>query len=418
MSRLSSRIEMRHKLVLMICLLLSIYTVISSETLSLLMGFNRSYNTINNNLMNGHKRGVRNNDENGVLLNYHLPNLSDYQIHKYYEQLIDGKYCLIEGTNWTQTQTNAINGCICVNGYFGNDCGIPSIVFNSLLNRMNMSDIVVKRVSKPKRIVLSVVLFPTYDSLSFLSFMNNSFHSLSNFIDLFIINQIQFIQTNNNNNSNNKLWNIYFNDNKSANNSTNSTSNNLIENSYGLKEILNKELKQFSDIVLFESIGLNLEEVVKIDINEFQNYVLSNLWTLVKRRVSEFRPNDIICFTWNSFPILDVIKFVKHYEIVSQPIKLASFVTQSNVNNYSLNLSRFYDPVLVNNNNIMNIALTFEYLSLLCRYDFELFLKNECMDDKKHVQKFVDTYGPIDLWTIGNYSLNASATFYCSNCFI
>jgi len=48
------------------------------------MGFNRNYNTINNlnNLMDEHKRGVRNNDENGVLLNYHLPNLSDYQIHK------------------------------------------------------------------------------------------------------------------------------------------------------------------------------------------------------------------------------------------------------------------------------------------------------------------------------------------------
>jgi hypothetical protein len=386
------------------------------------MGFNRNYNTINNNLnnsMNEHKRGVRNYDENGVLLNYHLPNLSDYQIDKYYEQLIDGKYCLTEGTNWTQT--NAINSCICLNGYFGNDCGIPSIVFNSLLNRMNINDMVVKRVSKPKRIVLSVVLFPNYDSLSFLSFINNSFHSLSNFIDLFIINQIQLIQTNNNNNNNNnneKLLNIYFNDSKSANNSKNSANNNLIENSYDLKEIFNKELKQFSDIVLFESIGLNLEEVAKIDFNEFQYYVLSKLWTLVKRRVSEFRPNDIIFFTSNSFPILDIIKFIKHYEIVSQPIKLVSFVTQSKMNNSSLNLSHFYDPVLVNNNNVINIALTFEYLSLLCRYDFEPFRKNQCMDDERHVQKFVDTYGPIDLWTIGNYSLNASATYYCSDCFI
>jgi len=158
--------------------------------------------------------------------------------------------------------------------------------------------------------------------------------------------------------------------------------------------------------------------VAKIDFNEFQNYVLSKLWTLVKRRVSEFRPNDIICFTSNSFPIVDIIKFVKHYSTVSQPIKLVSFVTQSNMKNSSQNLSHFYDPLLVNNNNVMNIALTFEYLSLLCRYDFELFLKNQCVDDKTHVQKFVDTYGSIDLWTIGNYSLNASATYYCSNCFI
>src|ERR1700761_8460829 len=93
-----SKIQLKHKIILIICLTLSCYTIITSETISLWIGFDRNYNKNANNLLENNyyrKRGVRTIDRNGNLLYYHLPNLTDYHIIYYYKPIGGHHLCHI-----------------------------------------------------------------------------------------------------------------------------------------------------------------------------------------------------------------------------------------------------------------------------------------------------------------------------------
>ena len=94
--------------------------------------------------------------------NYDIFSLKDTSTtHDYFTRINDKVVCYTVGTNisasWDQQK------CVCIpNQYFGKDCGIPSVIWNTGNNSQLLPKII-KRRNLPRRIILGVYLDDEYD---------------------------------------------------------------------------------------------------------------------------------------------------------------------------------------------------------------------------------------------------------------
>lgn len=425
-THLSTRLQFKHKIVLLICLSLSCYTIITSETISLLIGFDKNFSKASKNPIQTNydrRHGFRTTDSNGNLLYYHLPNLTDYHIIYFYKPIADnGRHlCHVLGTDWNQTNTRLKTSnseeieCVCADGYSGPDCGVPSTVYTSL-SHINTSRLKIKRLSKPNRLVLSVILYlpdemSTEVSLSFFKHVNSTLSSLSELVDLFIITRI--ITIDENRTASDDLFRCGPN---AVPNSVNMSANCTKESqnkSVDITNLFSSQWNRFSDIVLYSTVNLTRNQLSKVGANDLHLYVMSKVWNTCVQSVTDFRPNDFLIFmSSNTFPLKPIVMFLKHYSGYPEPIKLLSHSKKWSKLDRSGDTAWkvLNNPVIANNNRLVNIAVTFEYLSLLCRYDFQLFKTNLCVNNQPNVGKFNRTYWPIKYWSIGDRNrLNQSA---------
>lgn len=70
----------------------------------------------------------------------------------YFTLLPNGMTCFTEGTDFIKTNSNSIlDGCSCVPGYFGRDCGIPEPVWYSCRQLANCSEFKARKT--PRRLI-------------------------------------------------------------------------------------------------------------------------------------------------------------------------------------------------------------------------------------------------------------------------
>ena len=428
-THLSTRLQLKHKIILLICLSLSFYTIITSETLSLLIGFDKNFSKASKDPLQTNydrRHGFRTTDSNGNLLYYHLPNLTDYHIIYFYKAIADnGRHlCHVLGTDWNQTNTRLKTSkkleeieCVCTDQYAGPDCGMPSMVYTAL-EQINTLKLQIRRLSKPNRLVLSVILYLPEDqsvdlSHSYFKYLNSTLNSLSELIDFFVITRINIIDVNKtqSDDPSNCKPNANITDQKSVSISANCTKESH-NKSLDINKLLSSQWNRYSDIVLYSTVNLTVDQLNKVGVNDLHLYLMSKVWNTCVQSVTDFRPNDFLIFmSSNTFPIKSIVMFLKHYSGYPEPIKLVTYSKrwpksgsvrdQSGQSRDSV-WNALNDPVIANNNRLVNIAVTFEYLSLLCRYDFQLFKNNLCVNNKPKVGKFNQTYWPIKYWSIGD----------------
>lgn len=77
--------------------------------------------------------------------------LSD-DTRSYFTHLPNGLTCFTDGADLIKTSSNLkSDGCTCVTGYFGSDCGIPEPVWNSCRQLKNCSDFKARKT--PRRLI-------------------------------------------------------------------------------------------------------------------------------------------------------------------------------------------------------------------------------------------------------------------------
>lgn len=382
----------RRKLVIFILLFIIIYLLVSTDILASLFW----PNIINkpDPQIGIQMKSQRTYDENGKLIYYHLPDLNENYFLNYYEKISTGKYCSKQGTDFLYSFAT----CNCIDGYYGPDCGIGPTVWESLPDKNGIS-----LMRRPKRIVLSVIFYPSSNLFDLIRFVNSSMMQLSDLVDLFIISEIVIKSSNVKNESNFEVKN----------------------NSSGIEAEMeltclndafqHGPLAQYSDLVILQPIKVNQSDFSDMNFAKLESFVYESLWSTSIKRLTDFRHNDVLIYMdWNTVPSREIMNFLKFYHGFPEPIKLTTFVPEKQMQNISLPLEFFEFLDVSNENYATNIALSFEYINLLCRYDYNEFMKTQCLNSEHYVKKFISTYWSINMWNIMDN--NIPPTNICLDC--
>lgn len=382
----------RRKLVIFILLFIIIYLLVSTDILASFFW----PNIINkpDTQIGIQMKSQRTYDENGKLIYYHLPDLNENYFQNYYEKISTGKYCSKQGTDFLYSFAT----CNCIDGYYGSDCGIGPAVWQSLSDKNNIS-----LMKKPKRIVLSVIFYPSSNLEDLIRFVNSSMMQLSDLVDLFIISEIVIKSSTVKNQSDFEVRN---------NLSVISPKMELTSLNHAFEH---GPLAQYSDLVILQPIKVNQSDFSHMNFAKLESFVYESLWSISIKRLTDFRHNDVLIYMdWNTIPSREIMNFLKFYHGFTEPIKLIASLTEKQTQNISLSEEFFQFLDVSNQNYATNIALSFEYINLLCRYDYNEFVKTQCLKEEHYVKKFISTYWSINMWTIMDN--NIPPTNICLDC--
>lgn len=422
--RIVHRTLFKHRLLLFVCLLFLVYILFSTDSLvthlKIRLLSNRSFVRDTSQ----HKHGQFVSDENGNFMYYHLPNLDDYDIGQYYFELnsngleaynetLTAKYCLRNGTDLVDVQQSSHHQlkCLCKANYTGSECSIPPLINLTVESKLIAN---ISRLRRPRRIVLSLVWL-TYEytdgnrtsKIIRLEHFTRTFEMMARYIDLFIVHELRLL-----------------------------TNESTIDDPYSLKsQFINGLLSKHSEYTLLYSRDIPLDQQNgQIDLEKLEFALMRQSWHLFTTRTTEYRPADLLIFlSINNFIHEDILLYLKYHAglmdiIHLQPIQ-STFLHQSNstlfnITNEAVIISEFKFKSFISMSqnsfpsnysggsfHLKNVIITFEFITFLCNYQFDLFVINYCLVDSKQLDHFKANFWPINLVSIGNGNQNLSCTF-------
>lgn len=437
--------SVKHKIVLFMVIGLVVYSILMSETFSYFLGYDRDFqsksDTFGHRKVIEHKRrSLWSHGANGISI-FHLPDFDETHLAPYYNLSRDGRWCFKEGTNWNLTLSasnkfslNKSSSCVCLPTHFGVDCGIPAPVWYSQLLRQGkrLSDVNIQAVDKPRRIILSVIFYASTEQRNveqLVTFLNHTFNSLTDVVDLFIVGEIKapvkkqkpLIPVTRKNfvyelfpiNST-KVQEVIISLNNSKHDNASMTNNKTSPSN--LSDILKQDsFGRFRNQILHQEVLVNPRKYKDRSLRE--RLVLQYLWSRIFMQVTDFRVNDILIFmSPNIVPRREVIAFLKVYDNFPEPIK---FIVADHDDDISVNFvdnrskekeekmqkseiasEEYYE--YINANHAFNFAITFEYVSLLCRFNLNSYIESECTNNETYFKKFIDSFWPISYWQLGD----------------
>lgn len=373
-----------------------------------------------------HQIGQIVSNRNGSFLYFHLPSLNDFNIERDFYRLnsfgvqvkndsIASKYCLRRGSAVADVQGQNQILCVCKSNYSGSECAIPSVVHQTVDQKITKA---IRRLRRPRRILASLI-WPTYEYEVFnqtnkelrLQKFADTLAMMSQYVDLFIIHEISIVP--------------------------NATTK-ISDDQYSLANQFKKGLlvKHAMYTLLFsKSIVYQPYSKIALDLTNFEFEAVRKSWNLFSRQITEYRPADIILFlSIKNFPSESLLLYLKYHtgltDIVHMmPIHLFSVhgnehnsltaytsvdqeATPTKVNSF-LDVSK----VQLSSGNLYhlkNVITTFEYLTYLCRFNFDRFLANYCLTEQPSVDRFQANFWSINLVGVGSTRTNLSATFTIS----
>lgn len=342
---------------------------------------------------------------NGSFMYFHLPSLNDYNIENDYFSFNDGaKYCLKSGT--LAADVDAVNPffCACKSNYSGDDCAIPRLV---RIATERYSDLVITKLAKPRRLVLSLIWFPGHrsneSSWTGLDQLKQTLDALAPYTDLFIIHDVQ-----------------------------------LGEQEDPVDDDLPHPSIQYQlekgSLRRFQSITIPLTHTItpdspKFNLDRFEYELMKKSWMILTKQVTEYRPSDLLfLMSVNNFPKAELLTYFKHHAGIDDIVHLMpihSWLVEGNgtllasTNNYLVNIrvdsivDKPIPELLVYH--LKNVLVTFQFVSFLCRYDFDHFSHNYCLSDQELVKQFVRNFWNIHKTQLGSDNdlrINSTTTIF------
>ncbi|CAL1271808.1 unnamed protein product [Larinioides sclopetarius] len=283
---------------------------------------------------------------------FHIPLLNDVDMGTFYQEIKSNVWCLKFGTELSKSKKEG--KCVCVENWFGLDCGIPAAAWKSgFLREGKNSNVEIRRRRKPRRII---VLYAVDDQSDLLEI---NIHNAFLFIDVALTIEGK---------------------------DHDPSVLNLVKDGY-LAEYQNKIIP----------IQLNRSYVVEKE-DQWSVFMLKELWKVVWKRLADFRPDDIFLFSHVSSIISkDVVLFLKLYDGYPEPF----FFELRPL------LFKFWRQMKSNSTNAKFVPFkprgcTFQYIASLCDYEVSNFFSNSCYNDLEHKKHFEKNYWSLAGWVIGN----------------
>lgn len=341
-----------------------------------------------------HKFGQLVESSNGSLLYFHLPSLKDYSVEKDYFELNSiefsdnnkpsKKYCLKDGADINEIQSENLFYCICKQNYTGPRCSIPFNIKSVLDVQKNIQ---LYHLQRPRRILISLICFFNYsDNYTINEFKIKEFHdkfaAIAEFADLFVIHEIQLA-------------------------TTNSENKNLLR-----RHFTDGILKQFNQFTLIYNSSIDHNQATSINLNKFEFEKMRLSWDIFTSRVTEYRPEDILLFfSINNFPKRELLLFLKHHGGISDIFRLNPIFTWKFNSNFTLSQQKQSQKRNSKESSsvyhLQNLIVSFEYISFLCRYNFLNFVSHYCLNQKETVKRFQNNF-----WKIHAANINNSVEYF------
>ncbi|GFS35848.1 beta-1,4-mannosyl-glycoprotein 4-beta-N-acetylglucosaminyltransferase [Nephila pilipes] len=283
---------------------------------------------------------------------FRIPLLSDKDMTIFYIEIISNVWCLKLGTDLIKSKVKG--KCVCVNSWFGLDCGIPAAVWkSSFLQEGKNTGVEIRRRKKPRRII---VFFAVDDHSDLLDInIQSAFLAVDLFLTIEEKNHYPSIL-------------------------------NLVKEGY---------LAEYQSKII--PVQLNKSFVTEKE-DQWSVFMLSELWKVGWKRLSDFRPDDIFLFSHVSSIISkDVLLFLKLYDGFPEP-----FIFELRPL-----LFKFWRQMKSNSSNskfvpFIPIGCTFQYMVSMCDYEIVNFFSNSCVNDLQHIKVFEKNFWSLKNWSIGN----------------
>lgn len=331
----------------------------------------------------GHQLGELVTNSNGSLLYFHLPSLEDYKIERDFFKLnsLDGlsvKFCLKNGVAVKEIHAEIPFYCICNEGYSGEECSIPSTIQSVLDSNQNLH---IEKLLKPRRILLSLIWLQVYSSNRTLNDLKiekfrQVFTKLAQFVDLFIVHEVQILQPN-------------------------------VTDLFPLQRHFQAgSLRGYSQMTLLYPSAINQSS---FDLNKIESEMMHSSWNIFTTSVTEYRPEDLILFmSINNFPSERLLLFLKHHTGITDIVHLnpihnwsiKNWTLESKLQQQEKKIASFFkvsDESELEHlvYHLKNVMISFEYLSLVCRYSYRQFVANYCLDQSELIEKFQHNFWPV-----------------------
>uniref|UniRef100_A0A1E1XA09 Putative glycosyltransferase family 17 n=1 Tax=Amblyomma aureolatum TaxID=187763 RepID=A0A1E1XA09_9ACAR len=302
---------------------------------------------------------------------FHLPLLENSDMSVHYYPLASagnavGKWCFRRGS-LPAADSEKAGKCLCARAYYGADCGIPQVVWNSsFLEAGTRHGAWVRRRIKPRRLLsIAAVTGPTQ-----LDFLRLQIAYLQPVVDVFVI--------------------------------ADKTSRLLadIERTFGGRE-------EYTRIVYLPLKDLKNSSVAAEDV----------LQQLFWKRLSDFRLDDLLVWTdLTTVPLAEALLFLKLYEGFSEPVYLNvrrlaySFLWESKPGALSDNAA---EP---NSRQESPFVSSFAVLSVLCRYNLSCATPPKAASfPATQLEAFTKNHGwAVERWTLGTSS--EPSGWNCKSC--
>ncbi|KAF7494271.1 hypothetical protein SSS_05923 [Sarcoptes scabiei] len=366
----SRSIRIKIKLLIALCSALSFYVILIDD--EFVWNIKQTFSTRRNISHRRHNQfGHSIRDPNGTFRLFYLPSFIHYSMENHYDRYQSNgqdRYCLRNGYRKIKSDI-FVKSCDCKKDYEGEECSIPKIVSNSLASKK------IKKLSRPRRILISIIIVVEHrqnQTLNLVERLNRILEQYSSLIDLFVLNIIEY-----------------------------SYNQNITENSTFEWQFENGILKKYKPITFIKTEIVSSNHFdYKFEIN-----LLRHSWNTFSHQVTDYRSDDLLVFlSVNQIPKYDLILFLKYHSGINDLTSLEPiFRYNMNVSAMSSNQSK---------NVISNKILSFQYLSLLCRYNFDNFMKNYCLSNDKMVKHFEKNYWSIHNLKIGDDRLPSTSVIF------
>ncbi|KAH7636988.1 beta-1 [Dermatophagoides farinae] len=389
------------KLFILLCFIFGCYVLLIQNS-SFLNEFHWNYLLASNlkaTIIHGHRVGTKNVQirQNGTSTVYfHLPSLDDYKIQDDYFQFnktitdkltssqSSARSCLRRGSQVIQSNLIGLQSCICNPNYFGQDCSVPKIVQDALLQD---SELKIDTLNRPRRLLMSLIW------LSFHQHQNNTLYQINlenlyktldeflPLIDMFIIHEIIFEP---------------------------SISNFSLQTQFdhGL-------FSKFKSFTLLNAIKFNEYGKSSENFRHIEWESMRQSWRIFSTQVTEYRPSDILIFmSINQFPTTDLILFLKYHTGIQDIVHIGpiynfyyqnkSLIMFDHQNSLSTESIKTNNPVNSMLDRIKNVIISFQYMASLCQFSFEHYITNYCQMNQDLIKHFRANFWPIHHIRIGS----------------
>lgn len=290
---------------------------------------------------------------------FNIPLTSRKEMNPFYIEIKSNLWCFIRGINLKESRKQ--KKCFCIDKWFGLDCGIPGIIWKYVVQEGKNVGIEIVRREKPRRIILSIMVDKQHELLDII------IHEAFAVVDVFVIAEEK--------------------------------------DTLSLLTAFDKGfLSGFQSKILPINVSYDA-------FSENTSEMHSKLWTLTKKRLGDFRPDDIILFSHVSSIISkDVLLFLKLYDGYTEPFffelrpLLLNFYSEIKNDNTTKNKFIAFRPA----------GCTFQYISSLCKLNAMKFFTNSCSLDIQHKKMFEKNFWKLREWTIGDKHVPSG--WHCNMC--
>lgn len=302
---------------------------------------------------------------------FHLPLLENADMSAHYYPLASagsgaagGKWCFVRGSA-PSAESEKAGKCVCANAYYGADCGIPQVVWNSsFLEAGTRRGAWVRRRVKPRRLIsVATVTDPNQ-----LDFLRLQMAYLRPIVDVFVI-----------------------------------------------ADTTNRMLAEIQRAFSGRDDYMRIVYLPLKDVKEPVARPEQVLQVLFWRRLSDFRLDDLLVWSdVTTVPLAEALLFLKLYEGFSEPVYL-------NVRKvaYSFLWEPKSDPSIKSSQKqTSSFVFSFAVLSVLCRYNLSCATPPVAAAfPPAKLENFAKHHG----WTVEGWTLGTSAEpsgWNCENCVV